>query len=219
MAKGRLRGMLRHGEEDMVLRSVPRRYLDLVVEHHLAVGLERSEPPPLNLLQVAETIGAAEWRPARLDWRATLEALVAELPPVLREPGRVEQTMKDSVRWAAEESVSASWFEDDQDVADLLAKLPSSQKAVEYVLTTVVERRKLKWAERFLWMALWMKESGRTERWPHYGLLAHELVRGRTVDSVPLMRMIAGNTLIGAGDAVWIEDDPKAPRPASGARR
>ena len=210
MAKGRLRDMLRQVEEGMVLRSVTRRYLDLVVEHHLAAGLACSAPPPLSLLQVAETIGAAGWRPTRLDWQATLGALAADLPPALREPAQVEQVMEDSVGWAAEESVTASWFEDDQDVADLLAKLPSSQKAVEYVLTTVVERRKLKWAERFLWMALWMKESalGRGARWPHYTLLAHELLRGRAVDSIPLMRMIAANTLLGAGDAVEFEASP-----------
>jgi hypothetical protein len=205
MAKGRLRGMLREAEGTM-LRSVPRRHLDLVAQHYLAVGRERSAVPPLGLLQVAEAIGAAEWRPARLDWEATLETLIAELPRTLREPTRIERTMKDSVAWAAEDTVSASWFENDQDVVDLVAKLPASEKAVDYVLTTVVERRKLKWAERFLWMALWFKESGLGGRWPHYALLAHELARGRPVDSIPLMRMIASNTLICAGDAVWIED-------------
>ena len=206
MSKGRLRGMLREAEGTM-LRSVPRRYLDLVAQHYLAVGRERLAVPPLCLLQVAEAIGAAEWRPACLDWKATLEALVAELPRTLREPTRIERTMKDSVAWAAEETVSASWFEGDQDVVDLVDKLPETEKAVDYVLTTVVERRKLKWAERFLWMALWLKEGGLGGRWPNYALLAHELARGRPVDSIPLMRMIASNTLVGAGDAVWIEDD------------
>jgi hypothetical protein len=205
LAKGRLRGMLREAGE-MMLRPVPRRYLDLVAQHYLAVGRERPAVPPLGLLQVAETIGAAEWRPARLDWEAMLGALLAELPAALREPARVERTIRDSVDWAAEDVVSNSWFEDDQEVADLVAKLPSSVKAVDYVLTTVVERRKLKWAERFLWMALWAKESGHGGRWRNYALLAHELVRGRAVDSIPLMRMIASNTLVGVDDGVWIED-------------
>ncbi|MGH6962382.1 MAG: hypothetical protein ACREE7_18020, partial [Dongiaceae bacterium] len=108
MAKGRLRGMLRQAEEGLVLRSVSRRYLDQLVQHHLAVGLERGAPPPLTLLQVAETIGAAEWRPVRLDWQVTLEALVAELPPALRAPARVAEVMKDSIVWASGESVTAS---------------------------------------------------------------------------------------------------------------
>lgn len=205
LPKGRLRGMLRKAG-DMMLRAVPRRYLELVVQHFLAVGRERPAVPPLGLLQVAETVGATEWQPARLDWEAMLEALVAELPPALREPARVARTIRDSVDWAAEDVVCGSWFEDDQEVADLVAKLPSGEKAVDYVLTTVVERRKLKWAERFLWMALWAKESGHSGRWRNYALLAHDLVRGRPVDSIPLMQMIASNTLIGAGDAVWIED-------------
>jgi hypothetical protein len=44
--------------------AVSRSYLDRTVAHHLALSNEKREAPPLGLLQVAETIGGADWQPA-----------------------------------------------------------------------------------------------------------------------------------------------------------
>jgi len=200
MAKGRLRQMLRDGEEGAALRQVTRSLLDQMVSHHLATGLERGAPPPVALLQVAETIAATEWRPACLDWRASLDALLSEVPPALRTQARLGELANTSADWAAADGLADSWFEDDQEVADLLAKVPRrrTEKDLEYVLATIIERRKLKWAERFVWTALWLKENtpapGRL--WSHFALIAHEIVRGRSLDSIAVMRLIARNTLM-----------------------
>jgi hypothetical protein len=48
---------------------VSRSYLDRITAHNLALSLERAAPPPLGLLQVAEMLGGANWRPIdRIAW-------------------------------------------------------------------------------------------------------------------------------------------------------
>src|SRR5229473_1435740 len=46
--------------------TVSRSYLDCIVAHQLALSIEKREAPPFGLLQVAETIGGADWQPARM---------------------------------------------------------------------------------------------------------------------------------------------------------
>ncbi len=46
--------------------SVSRSYLDRIVAHELALNIEKREAPPFGLLQVAETIGGADWQPSRM---------------------------------------------------------------------------------------------------------------------------------------------------------
>ena len=48
------------------MRSVSRKYFDRILRHHLQVGLPAGALPPAGLLQVAETIGHADWQPELL---------------------------------------------------------------------------------------------------------------------------------------------------------
>jgi hypothetical protein len=56
---------------DAPMLAVSRSYLDRVVSHQLALSVERGVPPPLGLLQVAETLGGVDWQPARMDFGET----------------------------------------------------------------------------------------------------------------------------------------------------
>jgi hypothetical protein len=63
------------------LRCLPSRsYLDRVLSHRVALSVEEGAPPPLGLLQVAETLGGVDWQPARMDFGETLARLIAEIP-------------------------------------------------------------------------------------------------------------------------------------------
>ena len=65
--------------------AVSRSYLDRVVAHELALSIEKREAPPFGLLQVAETIGGADWQPARMAFGKTLAGLIAEVPKAMCE--------------------------------------------------------------------------------------------------------------------------------------
>jgi hypothetical protein len=60
--------------------AVSRSYLDRITAHHLSLSVEREAPPPLGLLQVAETLGGANWQPARMDFGDILAGVMTEIP-------------------------------------------------------------------------------------------------------------------------------------------
>ena len=94
--------------------SVSRPYLDRAVGHYLALSTEKGEAPPLGLLQVAETIGGADWQPARMPFGETLAGLIAEVPKAMCEPATLASMLRKSNELAELEGVAQSWFEDAQ---------------------------------------------------------------------------------------------------------
>ena len=78
-------------------------------------------------------------------------------------------------------------FDDDLD-EDLLRR----------VLDEIVEPRKAKWTERFVWTALLFKEASadRALPWPQFTVLARELADGRSAAEILLMANIAFTTML-----------------------
>ena len=82
----RSRRVLAAAGMDTPTLAVSRSYLDRIVAHELALSIEKREAPPFGLLQVAETIGGADWQPARMAFGETLAGLIAEVPKAMCEP-------------------------------------------------------------------------------------------------------------------------------------
>src|ERR1700726_3041727 len=95
---------------------VSRAYLDRSVAHQLALTIEKGEAPPFGLLQVAETIGGADWQPAGIALSETLAGLMAEVPKAMCEPSALASVLRRSGELADLEAVSQSWFEDDPQI-------------------------------------------------------------------------------------------------------
>jgi hypothetical protein len=178
---------------------VSRAYLDRVVRHHLAAGLAQGLLPPPGLLQVAETLGGAEWQPARVDWREALAALIADTPAIMLAPKAINEVLRHSANWPGLQAIAESWFEDDQEVARLVAGTRGGQRAkkADYVLQTVIARRRDKWAEHFVWMALWVREApaDADPPWREFAILAQALADGRDMAEMTVMRDIAARTV------------------------
>jgi hypothetical protein len=94
--------------------AVSRSYLDRIVAHELALSIEKREAPPFGLLQVAETIGGADWQPARMAFGETLAGLIAEVPKVMCEPAALASVLRKSNELPELGAVAQSWFEDDR---------------------------------------------------------------------------------------------------------
>jgi hypothetical protein len=178
---------------------VSRGYLDRAVCHHLHVGLTTGAVPPAGVLQVAEIVGATEWRPAELDLRETLRELTEDLPEELRTAAGVNVVLQTSALWATIGEIADSWFEDDQEVEDLLhgSRTRHTERLARRVLAEIVENRRRKWAEQFVWLALWLKEGPQPRRlpWQQFAILAREISDGRPLDEIPLMWDIALRTV------------------------
>jgi hypothetical protein len=195
--KNALRRRLGAVEPALASTVVSRAYLDLAVRHHLAIGREAGALPPLGLLEVAETVGGADWQPDKLDWRAALDALVGAIPADERKPSAVADALARSGAWG-EVGVSDSWFEDDQEVADLVARarVRNLDRLAEYLLRTVLTRRAAKWAEHFTWTSLWLRHALPVEdaRWRNFALLARAVAEGREIGDIPIMQDIAARS-------------------------
>jgi hypothetical protein len=173
--------------------------------HELALSIEKREAPPFGLLQVAETIGGADWQPARMAFGETLAGLIAEVPKAMCEPAALASVLRKSSKLAELATVAQSWFEDDPQVAQAVerARGRDRTKLATYLLQSVIGRRRDRWADVVLRTALWMREAPEAADlcWRELAIVAKALADGRDVTEIGLMRGIALRTIAVLRDA------------------
>jgi hypothetical protein len=181
------------------LLPVSRSYLDSIVAHHLALSIEKGEPAPFGLLEVAETIGGANWQPARYNFSDALARLMAELPESMRLGTAVKTVLRESHQLADLEAIAESWFEDDPQVEQLIADAKGCKrtKLATYLLQSVFARHRDKWAALFLRTALWMREAPAEFDlcWRELAIVARAVSDGRDLGEIGLMRDVAYRTI------------------------
>ncbi len=196
----RISATIAQAEEAALTLAVSSDYLDREICRQLSCGIRGGTVPPVGLIQVAETIAATEWRPRPRDYEEVLDQLCAELPDALKAPGPIEEIIESSDLWGSIDSVSGSWFEEGREVQEQLAEFDDDldQDLLLRVLDEIVEPRKAKWTERFVWTALLFKEASadRALPWPQFTVLARELADGRSAAEIPLMANIAFTTIL-----------------------
>ncbi|MFO1162846.1 MAG: hypothetical protein U1E60_28695 [Reyranellaceae bacterium] len=179
--------------------AVSRSYLDRAIAHQLALGLENGGVPPIGLLQVAETIGGADWQPSLMPFEKTLAELIAEIPRKMRQPATATSILQRSDELVDLEGIAQSWFEDSPEVAQAIERAPGASRAklATYLLQTVFPRHRQKWADMVLRTALWMHEAspGGDLCWPDLAIVAQALADGRDMTEIGLMHDIAMRTV------------------------
>ena len=195
----RIEGDLAVAGMDAPMLGVSRSYLDRAVAHHLALTTEKGGAPPFGLLQVAETIGGADWRPARMTLADTLADLMAEVPEAMREPGAVASVLRKSDKLPGLAGIAHCWCEDDPQAAQTAKQARGRNRAqvATYLLHSVIARRRERWAEIFLRTAAWMREAPEHDGlcWRELAIVAKALTEGRDLTEIALMRDIALRTI------------------------
>jgi hypothetical protein len=190
---------------DAPMLAVSRSYLDRAMAHHIALTVEKGEAPPLGLLQVAETLGGADWQPACTDFGAALAGLIAKIPEAMRGPAAVRTVLQESDGLADLEAIAQSWYEDDPQIVQAVkgAGRLNQAKLATYLLHSVIARRRDKWAELLVRMSLWMREAPLDADlcWRELAIVAKALADGRDLTEIGLMREIALRTVAVQGDA------------------
>jgi hypothetical protein len=184
---------------DAPMISVSQSYLDSTVAHHLALSTEKGGAPPFGLLQVAETIGGADWRPARISFADLLAELMAEVPTAMSEPAAVASLLRNSDKLAGLAGIAHCWCEDDPQAAQIVKQARGRNRAqvASYLLQSVIARRRDRWAEIFVRTAAWMREAPEDAglRWRELAFVAKSLADGRDMSEIGLMRGIALRTI------------------------
>lgn len=185
---------------DIPMLAVSRAYLDRVVAHQLALGLQDGSVPPVGLLQVAETLGGADWQPSMVPFETMLAELIAEVPGKMRKPSAVTSILQDSDALQDLEAIAQTWFEDSPEVDRAIERSSdaSHQTLATHLLETVLAQHRQKWADMVLRTALWMREAstaGDPLCWPDLAIVAQALVEGRDMAEIGLMHSIAMRTI------------------------
>jgi hypothetical protein len=184
---------------DAPMLSVPRSYFDRMVAHHLALSTEKGGAPPVGLLQVAETIGGADWHPAPITLAACLAELMGEIPKAMCEPAAVASLLRNSNKLADLERVEHCWSEDDPQALQVVkqARGRNRGQVAAYLLHTVIARRRERWAEILLRTAAWMRAAPQPDDlcWRELAIIAKSVAEGRDLTEIALMRDIAQRTI------------------------
>jgi len=170
-----------------------------MVAHHLALTIEKGGAPPFGLLQLAETIGGADWRPAPVAFDDLLTELMAEVPQAMCEPAAVASLLRNSDQLADLERIESCWSDDDPQAAQIVKQARGRNRAqvASYLLQSVIARRRDRWAEILLRTAAWMRAAPQPDElcWRELAIIAKALADGRDMTEIPLMEVIALNTI------------------------
>ena len=183
--------------------EVERQYLDLLVQHHIAIGLSNGHLPPPTVLDLADSVGGAEWRDRKIDIEAEIGRMFSELDSAERAQLEISASLKRSGQWVRQEPLASSWFEDDANVRALVAEMSDQDPdaAVRAILNDPLEKRRAIWAERFLLLAWWARATKfkkESRYWRDFLILARELSAGRPLAEIPVMAVIAERTVSAA---------------------
>lgn len=154
--------LLMQTRQEMQWQEVGRDYLDLLVQHAIARGWEGGHLPPAAVVEIAEALGAAEWKGRSLD--------------VAGEAGRQFAMLDPLADGAAARQRSGAW----------LAQLGILPGAVD---DAAEPAQRQAWAERLLLLALWAQAGQEAaiapEHWQDCVVLACELLAKQTAAACP----------------------------------
>jgi hypothetical protein len=172
-------------------------YVDRAIGHALAVGSARGGAPHRGLLQIAELIGTDRWKAEPFDAERELALLREEVPrskPLIA----ASDALKESLDWPAWQDFADAWFEDDDQVDRVVLAAMKGKgrgkelRAVDGILSDVLEPRRGVWLERLILMTRWLKSSQKPPvPWQHMFHLAEAVASGAPLKEIPLMLSIA----------------------------
>ena len=188
----------------MTLREVDLSYFVMMVEHFLAVSIEKGEIPNIQFLEMQELLGV-RLRPVKLDLDYLFEQMSIQITPFTQEV--ISESLRRSKSWLKNKSFTESWYLENP-IVDKIVNHNSSfvdgirvcrmEDAMDAVFSEEMEIHRDKWQFHFLWIALWMKaKEKRTEKiWRDSFLIAYSIYKGTPLQEIPVMREICRQTVI-----------------------
>jgi hypothetical protein len=195
---------LKETQREIASLAIGRDHMDVVVQHHIACGLAMGHLPQTTIVEIAEAIGAVDWKDRSLDVAVETERLFAGPGVGAGSATAIASSLRRSGTWLADDPMMRTWFEDDAAIRALVEgrPRPTHSMAARRVLEEVLPARRGSWTERLLLLALWLRagpqDASSIERWKDCVVLAHELLAGRPLTELPAMVAIAERSVFAA---------------------
>lgn len=191
-------------DETLTLRTIDKEYLELMVNHFLAVTIENGDVPDLHFLEMQEELGL-NFRPQRLDIDDIIQTLSVTISPFTKEV--VESSLEGSKKWLKQKKLADSWFMESSQIDKMVnscsnivdgIKLCDLQQASDLVFNECIEKAREVWMFHFIWTALWAKSSQRKNEnfWKDSFIIAYCIYTGRELSTIPIMQEICNKTIV-----------------------
>lgn len=185
-------------DESVVMRPIDMDYLIMMVNHFLALMIERGDVPCLHVLAIQEMLGI-HFIPEKIDIDALMQDLGIKIVPFTADG--LDQSLKRTASWPENKRFAFSWFVESVEIDKLVnqncqivdgIKICRFEEAMGAVLLHYMECNRDRWLIHFLWNALWLKVSGRKNEkvWQDSYLIAYAIQSGHPLASIPIMMEI-----------------------------
>ncbi|ABK43996.1 hypothetical protein Mmc1_1487 [Magnetococcus marinus MC-1] len=188
--------LIRENAQVSLVGKVSEAFLNRLVSYAIEVGLQQNTPPPLQLLEVAELLGAQKWVPVPLDLAARMDEILtsAETPSDQLFDEEIDlDLLMNANYFRPVKGVTDSWFVEGQALMDFLnhTRIRKQERLVDRVLKDFVEPQRAWWAEKVGMTALVMAEQGKQAIAYRCALLSKALLEGYPLHKIAFMRYVA----------------------------
>lgn len=191
-------------EDSVTIREVDVSYFQSMVEHFMAVSIEKNAIPNLHFLEILELIGL-RLRPSKMNLETVFEEISVQIIPFTEEV--IQESLKRSKSWLKSKQFTESWYLE-SGVIDKIVNHNSSfvngvkvcrlYDAMEAVFEEEIELHRDKWLFHFLWVALWVKAKARSNEkvWQDSFLIAYCINQGMPLKDIPVLKEVCYQTVI-----------------------
>lgn len=191
-------------DETLTLRAVDQEYLELIVNHFLALTIENGDVPDLHFLEIQEELGL-NFRPKRLDIDDLMQTISVTIVPFTTEI--VEDSLVRSKKWLKSRGFADSWFMESSQIDKLVnscssivdgVKVCDLEVARPLIFNECIEKSRETWMFHFIWTALWAKSNIRKNEtfWQDCFIIAYCIYTGRELNSIPIMQEICNKSIL-----------------------
>jgi hypothetical protein len=173
-------------------KSVSKSYVNKLVQHFLSVSVKSGVVPEPLFIQIAEILGADNWRPQALLFTEELARLREKYADLLND-GSIGHAIDRSGRWYPSNSLISSWFETGDHAHNAIIESSKTHErnpalSIEAVTTDCLMAKCLdKWQMIFLLTCLWMRTKDIDERGFDLVAILHKLDQNVSPSEIPLL--------------------------------
>ena len=191
-------------DDSVVLRAVDVDYLVMMVNHFLAMTVDKGHMADLHLLEIQEETGL-QFVPSALDTGFLMRELSVKIAPFTQDV--VQSALKRSHAWSKKKSFTDSWYLEGADVDKLVNRCSTMTDGVRvcqfaeamlFLFEEQIEQQRERWLFHFLWVALWLKSKSRAHEtmWRDSFLIAYAIQSGTPMRDIPIMHDVVHNTIV-----------------------